>query len=74
MSTTLIPPQITVTVEHGSLLGNNGDPVSSLTVDTGTEVRWQLPDSVGTYVVRSSYQGFSTSATVLTTDTPISLP
>ena len=70
VSTTLIPPAITVTVDQGTLLDSQGQPVAALTVDSGTEVLWRLPDSVGTFAARATYSTFSTSAVVLTTDAP----
>jgi hypothetical protein len=70
-STSLAPISITVTVEQGTLLDDNGAPVAALTVPEGTDVRWLLPDSVGTYAARAAYQSFSTSAVVLTTDAPV---
>ncbi|MCB1221793.1 MAG: hypothetical protein H7A35_07975 [Planctomycetales bacterium] len=69
-STTLVPPDIRVTVESGTLLDSGGNAVISLTVQSGTEINWQLPDEVGTYVARASYQDFNTSAAVLVIEPP----
>ena len=65
-----MPPDIRVTVEQGTLLDSGGNAVISLTVQSGTEINWQLPDEVGTYVARASYQDFNTSAAVLVVEPP----